>query len=359
MLSRGWSRQRRKSVLFIRGSGSQAASRPGAKSRCLALASKASPLAVQHVLSALVRDCWCIGPVVSLDKTEVIPACPSSQSFAPGDFQRCIWTGSSNFKLLGAPLGSTEWCEDLLGRRTRKARALLAAIGKFPDAQGAFCLLRSCSGWSKVIYSCRTVPPDAQQRGLHNLIGRLPPSLTMTGAWRPLVSRREGWELGVLPSTPRRRMWRVFPLVVTCAASSGQTLTPSTSMKGATLLQPRTPFEALSRLVPTSMLRAIPRRRSLCHARSLCHRRLHLDACRVPVSGAWLTANPSSADTHVPSPLFRTALQRRLRMPLWDHDSACSMCGEVLDRWGDHALSCGGDKILRHNAIRDVVCSSC
>ena len=47
-------------------------------------------------------------------------------------------------------------------------------------------------------------------------------------------------------------------------------------------------------------------------------------------------------------------------MPLWDHDSAYSMCGEVLDRWGDHALSCscGGDKILRHNAIRDVVCSA-
>ena len=48
----------------------------------------------------------------------------------------------------------------------------------------------------------------------------------MTGAWRPLVSRWEGWELGVLPSTPRRRMWRAFPLVVTCAASSGQTFDP-------------------------------------------------------------------------------------------------------------------------------------
>ena len=49
------------------------------------------------------------------------------------------------------------------------------------------------------------------------------------------------------------------------------------------------------------------------------------------------------------------ALQRRLRMPLWDRDTACNMCGEVLDRWGDHALACccGGDRVLRHNAIRD------
>ena len=36
------------------------------------------------------------------------------------------------------------------------------------------------------------------------------------------------------------------------------------------------------------------------------------------------------------------------------------MCGEVLDRWGDHALSCccGGDRVLRHNAFRNVVCSA-
>ena len=53
------------------------------------------------------------------------------------------------------------------------------------------------------------------------------------------------------------------------------------------------------------------------------HRRLHLEACRVP--GAWLTANLSSGDSHVSSALFRVALQRRLRMPIRDHDSACDM----------------------------------
>ena len=45
------------------------------------------------------------------------------------------------------------------------------------------------------------------------------------------------------------------------------------------------------------------------------HRRLHLEACRVPGAGAWLTANPSCIDSHVSSPLLR-----RLRMPLWDRD---------------------------------------
>ena len=122
--------------------------------------------AVRCFLSAFRAGFHSIGLVVNLDKTKVIPACRSAQSFNRSDFQGCSWNGAGCFKLLGAPIGSTEWCEELLGRRIAKARSLLTAIGKFPDAQGAFCLLRSCSGWSKVLYSCRTVPPDAQSVGL-------------------------------------------------------------------------------------------------------------------------------------------------------------------------------------------------
>ena len=60
------------------------------------------------------------------------------------------------------------------------------------------------------------------------------------------------------------------------------------------------------------------------------------------------------------SPLFRLAMQRRLRMPIWDCDAACGLCGEVLDRWGAPVLSCGGggDRVLRHNAIRNTFCSA-
>ena len=44
-----------------------------------------------------------------------------------------------------------------------KARNLLDAIGRYPDAQGAFALFRSCTGWAKVLYSCGTVPPRASR----------------------------------------------------------------------------------------------------------------------------------------------------------------------------------------------------
>ena len=54
------------------------------------------------------------------------------------------------------------------GRRVAKARDLLTANGRFPDFHGAFCLLRSCTGWAKVQHSCRTVLPDLQPSRLRS-----------------------------------------------------------------------------------------------------------------------------------------------------------------------------------------------
>ena len=86
------------------------------------------------------------------------PPCTTSQSFGPTDFPGYSWNGSASFKLLGAAIGLVEWRESFSGQRMAKAGALLVAIGRFPDVQGATCLLRSCTG-AEVLYSCRTVPP--------------------------------------------------------------------------------------------------------------------------------------------------------------------------------------------------------
>ena len=81
-------------------------------------------------LEALVRGLSRIGLVVNLSKTEVIPPCTSSQSFGPDSFPGCCWNGNASFKLLGAAIGPPEWCELLLGRRVRKARAeVLLPVG--------------------------------------------------------------------------------------------------------------------------------------------------------------------------------------------------------------------------------------
>ena len=44
-------------------------------------------------------------------------------------------------------------------------------------------------------------------------------------------------------------------------------------------------------------------------------------------------------------------------MRMQDMDSFCPMCGETLDSFGDHALTCmcGGDRTVRHNCLRNLV----
>ena len=85
-----------------------------------------SSAVVRCFFSALTEGFRRIGLTVNLDNTEVIPARSLAQSFCPADFQECSWNSTSNFKLLGAPVGSDAWCEELLGRRVGKARALLS-----------------------------------------------------------------------------------------------------------------------------------------------------------------------------------------------------------------------------------------
>ena len=76
----------------------------------------------------------------------------------------------------------------------------------------------------------------------------------------------------------------------------------------------------------------------------------------MPGAGAWLTAPPAGDGREMDSSLFQVALKRRIRVPVSDADAFCPTCGGCLDRFGDHAVvcCCGGDRTIRHNAIRNV-----
>ena len=60
--------------------------------------------------------------------------------------------------------------------------------------------------------------------------------------------------------------------------------------------------------------------------------------------------------TRMPSGLFRLVVARWLRVPSLSEQVACPCCGSCMDAYMDHALvcSCGGDRALRHNALRDT-----
>jgi len=82
----------------------------------------------------------------------------------------------------------------------------------------------------------------------------------------------------------------------------------------------------------------------------------HLVLCNVPGAGAWLTASLVPDGRAIDAPFFQTALQRRLRSPLFPGNEVCPCCGDAMDMYGDHAwvCQCNGDRTTRHNSLRNI-----
>ena len=99
------------------------------------------------------------GNVISKDKCELIltggAASAVDVTHFPSDF-KVVRDG--NFELLGGPVGSPEFCNAHTQARVTKALGVLTALGEVPDPQVALKLLRSCAGFSKMVYSMRVVP---------------------------------------------------------------------------------------------------------------------------------------------------------------------------------------------------------
>jgi hypothetical protein len=74
-------------------------------------------------------------------------------------------------------------------------------------------------------------------------------------------------------------------------------------------------------------------------------------------AGTWLTSlpNPLDEDSTLSAPEWQALLRFRLGIPLAG-PCRCSGCGEVADRFGDHALSCSRCGLYaRHNRVRDAL----
>ena len=245
-----------------------------------------SSAAVRCFLSALTESFLRIGLTVNLDKTEVIPTCSLAQSFCPADFQGCSWNRTSNFKLLGAPIGSDAWCEELLGRHVGKARALLSAIGRFPDAQGALAALGQLIGRPLTEEDWRLASLGVAAGGLGaRCAAEHAPAASVASfsACRELCGR----------------LWPAFDpfdLDEGCRLAAAEDALRGTIPSGASIYAVSdTPSQkSLSGMVEAQSVSAIFGDPTLPR-----HRRLHLEACRVPGAGAWLTANPSCIDSHI------------------------------------------------------------
>jgi hypothetical protein len=84
-------------------------------------------------------------------------------------------------------------------------------------------------------------------------------------------------------------------------------------------------------------------------------------SCSMPHACAWIRALPSGRNKF--SCLeWSTSMKRWLGIPIFNQDHLCATCqNQVMDIYGHHACVCPvkGDRIKRHNIIRDLVNDFC
>jgi hypothetical protein len=287
---------------------------------------------------------------------------------------------SGDFKLLGAAFGSPEFCTAHLIKRCLKAKHLLGQISAMGDSQTAMLLARNCVGFCKVAYSMRTVPPLAHAKALEEYSELIRESLgNIAGAD---VDDR-GWAQASLPMragglglrSESDHAYAAYVASFRGAAGLAQEIDPNfdpedahnfCGLQDATQgLAARVRPEAavslgmagakqkrLSGLIDASKVVGIKAAQS--GDRPYLQ---HLALQTVHGAGAWLTALPTEEDLRLDPPSFRVTLARRLRLAIQPVDTPCPRCGGLMDRYGDHALTCAcsGDRTRRHNALRNQV----
>ena len=319
-----------------------------------------------------------LGLTMAEGKCEVIPAAGQNFSFDPTLFQGWQWKLDGCFKLLGAAFGNEAYCNALTTKRVTKTVALLEELSRYGHTQGALLLLRHCGSWGKLVYSSRTVPPSLHKHALTSFRQSLRKSLEdAIGDTLP----EKSWLLAQLglaqgglglrdPTTHAAAAYRasLSQTQELCVAldrqfdtsdSEGGLHKSATEAAFKAMILESAPWAGGSQ--PTSqkslsnLLDAAARQRLLEDNSFDAPFCAHMALCSVPGAATWLTAMPIQDGREIDAPLFKVALKRRLRVPVFAGDGFCPCCGQILDRWGDHALTCAcsGDRTVRHNAIRN------
>ena len=302
------------------------------------------------------------------------PGADASWSTLPPD----IPIARRGFSLLGCPIGPPDFCEECFRARLQKLNVSLGALRDMDDAQLESTLLRSCLALPKVSFVLRACPPShlshsssefntAIRRTLESIVGgpvsdwswlkaTLPSScgglnlrsasrhapaafLSSYAASLPLVELILGH-----PPSPSPHTTAVVPALATAAARpdwlSLEDIDVPIRQRHLSLAIDDASRQLLESSAPTTRARALALSSGLPHA------------------GDWLNVVPSPAlGLRIQDSEFWCSLRYWLGVPLHNSPYPCPECHGTADIFGDHQVGCGGngDRISRHNSIRDVV----
>ena len=281
---------------------------------------------------------------------------------------------SDGIKLLGAPIGTKDFCESVTAKRVAKAQQLLEQLEEYGHAQGALLTLRHCASWCKLVYSARTTPPQLHSESLKRFgIGLRSALDGLLGDSIPDHS----WELAQLGLSHGglglRDPVRHAPAAYLASLAQNKDLcmridsnfdaddTSGALYKEATIAVVQSQVLDAATLAGDLRQKELSARldagqRSSLSSRADSAMKAHMSLTRIPGAGAWLTAHPVDDGREIDSPLFKLAVKRRIRCSVAAEDAVCPCCGQIMDRWGDHAATCmcNGDRTVKHNSIRNA-----
>jgi hypothetical protein len=335
--------------------------------------------AVADWLGEVTKELAEVGLQLARSKCVVVPAAgeKANKEEFENRFLDMEWNPQQEFKLLGAWFGGSEGASAHVRKRSTKAGKIMAQLGKMEDPQSAVLLLRHCAGFSKILYSTRTVPPAAHREALEEYGVQMRQCLDEV-LQKPTDER--GWKQAQLSiadgglglRNPGRHAGAAYVASVRstrakCTESDpnygggrggeeeeeeqghmGQDVLPNACLAGPA---GKGAQKHLSRLVDARTRMELQEGPGA----DLAYKQ-HLSMMGAAGAGAWLTAAPGEG-REMEAPLFRVALWRRLRLKVQETDTWCPFCCQVFDTFGDHALvcACKGDRTVRHNKIRNLV----
>jgi len=338
--------------------------------------------AVTAALSQLQQAAGRVGLVLNSGKSEAIAVgMTSAAAIAAKLPSQLVSTSDGNnrilrdFEFLGAGIGGPEYLQRHATGRVEGARKLLEAIGALEDPQVALRLLRASAGYARLVHTMRCCPPAGHETALEQfdyLVQECFSSFTglhvEASAWQQ-ASRGLGQAGLGLRSTKVHAPGAYLASVGACARLCGELdggywLDHSGDVAAAlsalnACLDPTQQLTAAAALGLTQ--KDLSRRidgagwQAQLHATSAVGKATLLSEA-TPGARAFLTCAPSGRTRMEPA-VFVAEIRVRLGIAEAAADTWCPKCDAILDTHGYHAGMCmaGGERTLRHNALRDLV----
>ena len=304
---------------------------------------------------------------------------PSGSMFKRGLFPLEMKVVKGGIIMLGAPIGSQKYISSFLDKKHNDLDLLLARLRRASSSIGSQCtylLLSKCLSFGKLVFHARTVHPSAVVKHavkydqlIQDCFSLILPGLTEDELTQCTFPLKDGG-LGL-----RKLSGHCVPAFLASSAVALKFLkTDFTSADShwnlSALLET---FNAEILDADKIKWSAIESQRSLSariekyqikqFATALSGTDKHrFNALDGELSSAWLTAL-LDFNNRLTSLEFETAVRLRIGAHVYEDESVCDFCGgkRAVDRKGLHALVCkgGGDRIARHNVIRDLMLKLC